>query len=403
MGRHATARLGERALLTEPIFLPPAVLRLPPKSVILNTFDRAPYIGREKILVSLSVRCLGSLGGRSTIFSRGASAGVLAFLSIVLGAGGASAADPEPPVDPAPSSPAGAETAPLPPSKSDIEPLPPPPPPPPIDTSLPPLVWKDEWPRFRTWEYVVTGIAAAASFGSLAVPPPSSKWRDINAFDQKSRTALRFPDQDDRDVAKDTSDLLMTMLINQLFFDTLVVTWWWRGQGSIAWQMSMINLEAIALNGAFHGLTAVFAGRERPYYGVCTGPEDDQLRDCRGSKRYRSFFSGHTSTSFVAAGLMCSHHIAMPLYGGGTAEAWLMCVGGFASAATVGLMRVMSDQHYMSDVVSGAAVGTLFGLGVPWIFHYRGGTSPARSAGEPPAVAVQFVPTLGGGYVTGQF
>jgi membrane-associated phospholipid phosphatase len=272
-----------------------------------------------------------------------------------------------------------------------------------VITPPPPLVWRDDWPRFRDWEYVVTGVAAAASFTALALPTPATKWRSLNAFDEKARLALRFPDQGDRDVAKDTSDLLLTMLINQLFLDTLVITWWWRGQGSIAWEMTLINLEAIALNGAFHGLTSVFAGRERPYFGVCTGPDLEQVRDCRGTKRYRSFFSGHTSTSVVAAGLMCSHHVAMPLYGGGAAEAWLMCLGGFASAATVGMMRVMSDQHYMSDVVSGAAVGALFGLGVPWIFHYRGGVSREGRAGKPPPVSIQFGPALGGGYVTGQF
>ncbi|HLM74835.1 MAG TPA: phosphatase PAP2 family protein, partial [Polyangiaceae bacterium] len=318
---------------------------------------------------------------------------------ILPGAAGVSAAADPPPAATGAGAPAPPPSA----NKSEPEPLPSPGTLPLIDPSLPPLVWKDEWPRFRAMEYVVTGVAAVASFASLAVPSPATKWRSPNAFDVNARNALRFPDQDDRHVARDTSDLLLSLLVNQLFLDTLVVTWWWRGQGSIAWQMSMINLEAIALNGAFQGLTSVLAGRERPYFGECTGPEENQVRDCRGSKRYKSFFSGHTSTSFVAAGLMCSHHMAMPIYGGGAAEAAIMCVGGFASAATVGLMRVASDQHYTSDVVSGAAVGALFGLGVPWILHYRGGALPDRPAGRPPAVSVQFVPTLGGGYVTGQF
>jgi membrane-associated phospholipid phosphatase len=130
---------------------------------------------------------------------------------------------------------------------------------------------------------------------------------------------------------------------------------------------------------------------------------DEQVRDCRGRKRYLSFFSGHTSTAFVAASLMCSHHIAMPLYGGGAAEAWVMCLGGFGSAATVGLMRVMSDQHYMSDVLAGAGIGTLFGLGVPWLLHYRGGPAARLRPGKPPAVSIQIAPTLGGGYVVGHF
>ena len=344
----------------------------------------------KTILVIQPPRSSGPPSGRSAASPRGASAAL--FLAILIGAAGASAADP-PPAPNAPNAP-NVEETPLRPEKSGALPSVDPP---------PPLVWRDDWPRFRSWELAVTGVAAAASFMSLAMPSPSTKWTRINTFDEKARLALRFPDQGDRDVAKDASDLLLSLLINQLFVDTLIVTWWWRGQGSIAWEINLINLEAMALNGAFHGLTSVLAGRERPYHGVCTGPEIDQLRDCRGTKRYRSFFSGHTSTSFVAAGLLCSHHTAMPLYGGGAAEAWVMCAGGFASAATVGLMRVISDQHYMSDVLSGAAVGTLFGLGVPWILHYRGGAAPEARPGGPPAVSVQFVPTLGGGYVTGQF
>lgn len=323
--------------------------------------------------------------------------------SVVLGAAGASAS--EPPSSPAIGelTPASNTAAPAPAAKPDDEPLPPPPPPPTFREVPKPLVWRDDWPRFRPWEYVLTGVAAVGAFSSLAVPAPTTKWRNVSAFDERARTALRFPDADDRHVARDVSDLLLTMLVNQLFVDTLIVTWWWRGQGSIAWELNLINLEAIALNGALQGLTSVLAGRERPYFGECTGPEDGQVRDCRGSKRYMSFFSGHTSTSFVAAGLMCSHHIALPLYGGGAAEAWIMCLGGFGSAATVGVMRVMSDQHYMSDVITGAAIGTLFGLGVPWLLHYRGGAPTGERSQKPPAVSLQFAPTLGGGYVVGHF
>jgi membrane-associated phospholipid phosphatase len=267
----------------------------------------------------------------------------------------------------------------------------------------PQIVWKEEWPRFRMSEYVATGIFAAASFAALVIPPSESRWRGITTFDREARSALRFSSQGNRDVARDTSDLLLSLLTNQLLFDTFVVTWWSHGRGSVAWEMGMINLEAIALNGAINGLIAGFASRERPYREACVGPEERQIRDCRESKRYRSFFSGHTSTSFTSAGLMCAHHANLPLYGGGAAEAWMVCLGGFATAATVGLMRVMSDQHFMSDVLTGAAIGTAVGLGVPWLLHYRGGARASDAPAKAGSISIQFIPTLLGGSIVGGF
>jgi membrane-associated phospholipid phosphatase len=267
----------------------------------------------------------------------------------------------------------------------------------------PEIVWKEEWPRFRTSEYVATGLFAAASFAALVIPPTETRWTSITTFDRKARSALRFASQGNRDVARDTSDLLLTLMTNQLLFDTFIMTWWSHGKGSVAWQMGMINLEAIALNGAVNGLIAGFASRERPYREACVGPAERQIRDCRESKRYRSFFSGHTSTSFTSAGLMCAHHANLPLYGGGAAEAWMVCLGGFATAATVGLMRVMSDQHFMTDVLTGAAIGTAAGLGVPWLLHYRGGARASERPAKAGAISIQFVPTLLGGSIVGGF
>ena len=57
--------------------------------------------------------------------------------------------------------------------------------------------------------------------------------------------------------------------------------------------------------------------------------------------------------------------------GGGAGDA-IACGTSFLAAAAVGMLRVVSDQHYGSDVVTGAAVGSLIGLGIPWLLHYRG-------------------------------
>jgi membrane-associated phospholipid phosphatase len=98
---------------------------------------------------------------------------------------------------------------------------------------------------------------------------------------------------------------------------------------------------------------------------------------------------------------VCSHHAHLPLYGGGAPDV-LACAASFAAAATVGTLRVVSDQHFTTDVLTGAAVGTLTGLGLPWLLHYRGGATPDVSA-RPAGATVGFVPAPLGGAIVGVF
>ena len=63
----------------------------------------------------------------------------------------------------------------------------------------------------------------------------------------------------------------------------------------------------------------------------------------------RSFPSGHASTSFATATVLQEH------YG------WMVGVPAFAAAAYTAASRVTANQHWLSDVVFGAAVGIASG------------------------------------------
>jgi membrane-associated phospholipid phosphatase len=202
-------------------------------------------------------------------------------------------------------------------------------------------------------------------------------------------------------MARDASDLLLTLMTNHLAVDALLVTWWGHGRGSVAWEIAMIDVEALSLNAALNGVVAGLTSRERPYRAGCDGPEQQQDLDCRGSKRYRSFFSGHSSTAFTAAGLVCSHHAHLPLYGGGAPDA-LACAASLGTAAAVATLRVVADQHFATDALTGAAVGALTGLGLPWLLHYRGG-APASGAPRGDGVSLRLMPAPLGGYLVGRF
>ena len=93
---------------------------------------------------------------------------------------------------------------------------------------------------------------------------------------------------------------------------------------------------------------------------------------------YRSFFSGHTSSTFAALTAMS---MTWTLRHGGTWWPWV--VTGVVGTS-VALERVFAGRHFPSDVVVGAAAGTLVGLAVPWL-HSRARLGPGTVEVEPVA------------------
>ncbi len=65
---------------------------------------------------------------------------------------------------------------------------------------------------------------------------------------------------------------------------------------------------------------------------------------------YNSFPSGHTAQAFVAATFLHKEY--------GHRSIWYS-IGGYATATTVGVMRVMGNRHWLSDVLVGAGIGIL--------------------------------------------
>lgn len=269
------------------------------------------------------------------------------------------------------------------------------------------VVWDEDWPRFRTWQYVAIGAQAAVALGSQAIPAGKGRLDVDNGFDDSVRDALRARTYDGYVRARDISDVGLTLLINQRFVDSAFVTWWGYDKGSVAWQMAMIDLQTVTFTAAVNGIVAGATARERPYKdSLCTAPREEQTSDCTGNNRYRSFFSGHSSTAFALAGLTCMHHANIPTYGHPMADG-AACVGALGVAGTVATARVMADQHWATDVITGSLFGLTSGLTIPYLFHYSGGAKGTSEAdavpAEPAAVTWSVAPTPGGAVLTGSF
>jgi membrane-associated phospholipid phosphatase len=95
-----------------------------------------------------------------------------------------------------------------------------------------------------------------------------------------------------------------------------------------------------------------------------------------------SFFAGHSSTPFAIA----AAGTQLLRMRGRSGWKWFAAVS-FVGAAATGLFRVSSDNHWMTDVIAGAAIGTAVGFSVPLLVLHP---ASERSAG------VTLVPAPGG-------
>lgn len=232
--------------------------------------------------------------------------------------------------------------------------------------------------EINTADAAFSGVLSASILVATIVPMPierTPQWRGGILFDDATRQGLQLTSPSDRQMAATFSDgLVLGLTALPVLLDAVVMGWIVRGDPELMARMLLIDLQAHAFA---QGLTTIFkhaVGRERPMARGCR--EDPERRrmdpacDSRPDPNIapESFFSGHTSLAFTSAALICLHHTELGLFGQeGDATA---CATAMTLASTVGVLRILADRHYASDVLLGAGVGILSGWLVPWLLHY---------------------------------
>ncbi len=308
---------------------------------------------------------------------------LIAWAALAACGGGAVAARAEAPVVAPGSTPA-------------LEPVLSPPPPVPAlaEPGVHPIRWNPAWGEVGTPELVLTGVAIGAAIAGQIIPPVGDGWSSSLGFDAEVRSFVRLNSENERRLARDYSDVLLTSLIGfPVIIDALVVAGWSRQSTDVSFQMLLMDAQVFAVTMAIQGITNTLVHRERPYADGCGGELPANTQDCEGSTRGRSFFSGHTAASFAAAALVCTHQYNLDLYQNPQMGA-VICASGFVLAGTTGALRMAGDVHNFSDVLVGAAVGTLVGFGLPWLFHYRFGDidDPPGAAADTGGPTLQLAP-----------
>lgn len=238
------------------------------------------------------------------------------------------------------------------------------------------VVWREDWPRYSFDEAVLSlGLGALLVAAELLpTATTSANWTGGILFDDAVQSALGLDLYEARDSARIASEVLQWVLIASPFvIDAIGAAGIGDGNWDAAFQMGLIALESYVVSLVVWKVVTLLARRERPIATECASGRD--APDCREAFETTSFFSNQTMNAFTGASLMCLHHVHMPLFGDEAADA-SACVVAMTAASATGLLRVMSDREYLTDVLMGAMVGFVAGYIVPWAVHYQGGARP---------------------------
>ncbi len=215
---------------------------------------------------------------------------------------------------------------------------------------------------------LVTGVGFVAWYGTSSSESTfsrsSCRWCNPPGIDTSIRSALRWSDTS---AASAISNVTFVQLgIGVIGFNALAAAQAQPDGGFQAWRDFYMDSAAVAeatiLAADFNQGVKFLVARERPFVhalapadkGATSSPADNNT----------SFYSGHASTSMALAVSMAE--VASLRRYDWAPVAWATLP---ALSLVTGYLRIAADKHYFTDVVSGAAMGALFGYFVPHLFH----------------------------------
>lgn len=143
---------------------------------------------------------------------------------------------------------------------------------------------------------------------------------------------------------------------------------------------TLLAVQSYMTGGAVSGVVKFITGRLRPYIIDRNTLEAEPafygpfkvIRSAEGSKANNSFPSGHTTVAFAAATVYALEYKNKPL----------VPILSYTAATLVGLSRMTENKHWITDVVSGAALGYLSGRLVVNNYHRYAALKSPKKKGD---------------------
>lgn len=147
----------------------------------------------------------------------------------------------------------------------------------------------------------------------------------------------------------------------------------------------LLYTEAMAINAVLTTGIKRMLPRARPFThltlaDVDEGLAEELIHEQAQSGVNASFLSGHTSWAFTAATVGATlltlklRERRTPWARAAIGVTWVLSLGAATSVAT---LRVLAGRHYPTDVLAGAALGSVIGVSVP-LLHVRRGPRAVR-------------------------
>ncbi len=126
--------------------------------------------------------------------------------------------------------------------------------------------------------------------------------------------------------------------------------------------LGLHTVESVVLANLVTGTIKVVAGRARPHVDTANASDFKAMRGLK-SDDYRSFPSSHSTSAFAFAALISAET------GHWWPDArWVVGPATYGMAVLAGVSRIYNNQHWASDVITGAAIGTITGVN---LFRYQ--------------------------------
>lgn len=252
-------------------------------------------------------------------------------------------------------------------------------------------------PRSYELEHVETralafelGTSLAFSGVALLVTgpaPTSCSWCSSNGFDEAFRDLLRA---DNPRAPAGLSHAFSTAAAPALALGALVPPALMSRGGGEAVENVIIAFDAVAVTFGITHATKGAVARERPavhHHVVAATEYSDQPNEW-----YQSFFSGDTSLAFSVV----SSATTISFLRGYSVAPYVLGMGSLIGLGTAGL-RIAADMHWATDVLTGAAVGTAVGFGMPYFLHARKGAAREHALVVVPRVGAGELGIVAGG------
>lgn len=170
---------------------------------------------------------------------------------------------------------------------------------------------------------------------------------DVNAFDRE----LIRPYSEIHDGAADFL-LIASLTTPVILLSSDKEEWFTNG---------VMYIETLLIANGLKELAKLAVNRKRPYMYSDRDLPQDEIDNGDWAK---SMPSGHTTFAFASAAFLtytfCRYFPDSP---------WRIpvSIGSYAIATGVAVLRVSSGKHFLSDVLAGAAIGTVVGVMVPFL------------------------------------